>query len=140
MQILITSGSLAKSRVLRFNRWQLSLALVAFVILLTLLSGLAYHYIFLKAAREGWPVVSQFMRLIAQGRVLRLEKGQAFGPDDPRTLDRVDARAGCVRAGSKNREGEQGGEGCAWEEAPQQARRTSPQRPRNWSRETIRRR
>ena len=66
MQILITSGSLAKSRVLRFNRWQLSLALVSFVILLTLLSGLAYHYIFLKAAREGWPVVSQFMRLIVR--------------------------------------------------------------------------
>ena len=66
MQILITNGSLARTRVLRLNRWQLTLALVGFATLLTLLSGLAYHYIFLKAAREGWPVVSQIMRLVVR--------------------------------------------------------------------------
>ncbi|MEQ1803918.1 MAG: M23 family metallopeptidase [Burkholderiaceae bacterium] len=66
MQILITNGSLARTRVLRLNRWQLTLALAGFATLLTLLSGLAYHYIFLKAAREGWPVVSQIMRLIVR--------------------------------------------------------------------------
>ena len=66
MQILITSGSLARTRVLRFNRLQLSLALATFVILLTMFSGLVYHFIFLKAAREGWPVVSQIMRLVVR--------------------------------------------------------------------------
>ena len=66
MQILITNGSLARTRVLRLNRWQLTLAMVGFAIVLTLMSGLAYHYIFLKAAREGWPVVSQFMRLVVR--------------------------------------------------------------------------
>jgi murein DD-endopeptidase MepM/ murein hydrolase activator NlpD len=66
MQILITSGSLARTRVLRLNRWQLALAAAGFAVLLTALSGLAYHYIFLKAAREGWPVVSQIMRLVVR--------------------------------------------------------------------------
>lgn len=66
MQILITNGSLARTRVLRLNRWQLTLAVAGFAIVLTLISGLAYHYIFLKAAREGWPVVSQFMRLVVR--------------------------------------------------------------------------
>ncbi len=66
MQILITNGSLARTRVLRLNRWQLALAAAGFAIILTLLSGLAYHYVFLKAAREGWPVVSQIMRLIVR--------------------------------------------------------------------------
>ena len=66
MQVLITNGSLARTRVLRFNRWQLSLALACLVILLTFFSGLIYHFIFLKAAREGWPVVSQIMRLVVR--------------------------------------------------------------------------
>ncbi|MFZ2649863.1 MAG: M23 family metallopeptidase [Burkholderiaceae bacterium] len=66
MQILITNGSLARTRVLRLNRWQLALAVTGFAIFLTLFSGLIYHYIFLKAAREGWPVLSQIMRLVVR--------------------------------------------------------------------------
>ncbi len=66
MQILITNGSLARTRVLRLNRWQLALAVATFAIMMTLVSGLVYHYIFLKAAREGWPVVSQIMRLVVR--------------------------------------------------------------------------
>lgn len=66
MQILITSGSLARTRVLRLNRWQLALAVTGFAVAMTLASGLVYHYIFLKAAREGWPVVSQLMRLVVR--------------------------------------------------------------------------
>ena len=66
MQILITHGTLARTRVLRFNRWQLVAALGALMLVLALLSGAVYHYIFLKAAREGWPVVSQIMRLVVR--------------------------------------------------------------------------
>jgi murein DD-endopeptidase MepM/ murein hydrolase activator NlpD len=66
MQILITNGSLARTRVLRFNRWQLSLALFSFVVVSTLVFGLIYHFVFVKAAREGWPVVSQLMRLVVR--------------------------------------------------------------------------
>jgi murein DD-endopeptidase MepM/ murein hydrolase activator NlpD len=66
MQILITHGSLARTRVLHFNRWQLASALVVLTVVLTLLSGTIYHFVFLKAAREGWPVVSQVMKLVVR--------------------------------------------------------------------------
>jgi murein DD-endopeptidase MepM/ murein hydrolase activator NlpD len=66
MQILITHGSLARTRVLRFNRWQLAGALAALIVALAALSGTVYHFIFLKAAREGWPVVSQIVRLVVR--------------------------------------------------------------------------
>jgi murein DD-endopeptidase MepM/ murein hydrolase activator NlpD len=66
MQVLITHGTLARTRVLRFNRWQLGAALALLVLVLTLLSGTVYHFVFLKAAREGWPVVSQLVRLVVR--------------------------------------------------------------------------
>jgi len=66
MQILITHGSLARTRVLRFNRWQLGAALLGLVLVLTLLSGTVYHFVFLKAARDGWPIVSQLVRLVVR--------------------------------------------------------------------------
>ena len=55
MQILITHGSLARTRVLHFNRWQLGAALAGLIIVLLLLSGTIYNLVLLKAAREGWP-------------------------------------------------------------------------------------
>jgi murein DD-endopeptidase MepM/ murein hydrolase activator NlpD len=66
MQILITHGTLAQTRVLHFNRWQLGGMLGALVVVLLLFSGVVYHFIFLKAAREGWPVVSQIVRLVVR--------------------------------------------------------------------------
>ena len=66
MQILITYGSLARTRVLRFSRWQLGAALLGLVIGLTLLSGTVYNLVFLKAAREGWPIVSQLVRFVVR--------------------------------------------------------------------------
>jgi murein DD-endopeptidase MepM/ murein hydrolase activator NlpD len=66
MQIMITHGSMARTRVLHFNRLQLMAILTGLVIGLLALSGTVYHVIFLKAAREGWPVVSQVMRLVVR--------------------------------------------------------------------------
>jgi murein DD-endopeptidase MepM/ murein hydrolase activator NlpD len=66
MQIMITHGSLARTRVLHFNRLQLAGMLAALIVVLTLLSGTVYHFVFLKAAREGWPVVSQLVKLIVR--------------------------------------------------------------------------
>src|SRR5207245_9275093 len=64
--ILITHGSLARTRVMHFNRWQLIGALFTLIIVLTLLSGAVDHFVFLKAAREGGPVVSQFVKLVVR--------------------------------------------------------------------------
>jgi murein DD-endopeptidase MepM/ murein hydrolase activator NlpD len=66
MQILITHGTLARTRVLHFNRWQMAAMLVSVIAMLTLLSGTIYHLVFVKAAREGWPVVSQVVRLVVR--------------------------------------------------------------------------
>jgi murein DD-endopeptidase MepM/ murein hydrolase activator NlpD len=66
MQILITHGSLARTRVLRLNRWQLGGLLFGLVAFLTLASGTVYNLVFLKAAREGWPIVSQLVRPVVR--------------------------------------------------------------------------
>jgi murein DD-endopeptidase MepM/ murein hydrolase activator NlpD len=66
MQLLITHGSIARTRVLQFHRWQLVLAALALAAALMLLSGTIYHFVFLKAAREGWPVVSVVIRPIVR--------------------------------------------------------------------------
>ncbi len=66
MQVLITHSSSTRSRVLQFSRLQLLAAGAALTVVLLLLSGTIYHYLFLKAAREGWPVVSQVVRLVVR--------------------------------------------------------------------------
>ncbi len=66
MQILITHSSVVRTRVMHFSRIQLVAAALALVVLLTLMSGIVYHFIFLKAAREGWPVVSQIVKLVVR--------------------------------------------------------------------------
>ena len=66
MQIMITNGRLARTRVMQLSRLQLVVAFAALLAVLTLLSGTVYHFVFLKAAREGWPVVSQIVRLVVR--------------------------------------------------------------------------
>lgn len=66
MQILITHGTLAKTRALQFSRVQLGAAVAALALVLVLLSGAIYHFVFLTAAREGWPVVSQLFKLVVR--------------------------------------------------------------------------
>ncbi len=74
MQILITHGSIAKSRVLQFNRWQLGAALAAASLLLLLLSAAMYHFIFLKAARDGWPIVSQIVSFVIRDETAQRDR------------------------------------------------------------------
>ena len=69
MQILITHGRLARTRSLHLSTWQLALGGFLLVAMLLLLSGAVYHLIFLKAAREGWPVVSQIVRLVVRDEI-----------------------------------------------------------------------
>ena len=59
MDILITHGGLARTRSMHVRPAQLWLILSALVVTMLLLSGTVYHFVFLKAVRDGWPVVSQ---------------------------------------------------------------------------------
>lgn len=92
MQILITHGSMARTRVVQFQRWQLVLAALALVALLMALSGTIYHFIFLKAAREGWPVVSPLVRLVVRDEIAQRER---FMRDN---LDALAERVGEMQA------------------------------------------
>lgn len=66
MQVMITHGRMARTRVLQFSALQVAVLGLLLGTLLMLLSGAIYHFIFLKAAREGWPVVSQVVRLVVR--------------------------------------------------------------------------
>jgi murein DD-endopeptidase MepM/ murein hydrolase activator NlpD len=74
MQILITDSSLVRSRVLHFRRWQVALVALLLCGTLMVISGLVYHFIFLTAAREGWPVVSQVVKLIVRDELAQQER------------------------------------------------------------------
>jgi len=74
MQIMITHGSMARTRVMQFTRWQLGSALAALVAMLVLLSGTVYHFVFLKAVHDGWPVVSALVRPIVQHEQAQRER------------------------------------------------------------------
>ncbi len=74
MQVLITHGSLARTRVLQFQRWQILLGALALAVFLMLVSGTVYHFVFLKAAREGWPVVSPLVRLIVRDEIAQRDR------------------------------------------------------------------
>ncbi len=66
MQLIITDPRLSRSYVLQTSPGGLALALAGFFIALTLVSAGIYHWILLKGAREGWPVISQVMRLVVK--------------------------------------------------------------------------
>lgn len=74
MQMLITHGSTARTRVLQFQRWQLLLAALGLVVAVMAFSGTVYHFVFLKAAREGWPVVSPLVRLIVRDEIAQRDR------------------------------------------------------------------
>jgi len=66
MQLIITDAWLAKSRAIHLSGTKLILAaLLASVTLMLVAAGL-YHWVFLKGAREGWPVVGTLLRLVVK--------------------------------------------------------------------------
>jgi murein DD-endopeptidase MepM/ murein hydrolase activator NlpD len=66
VHLIITDAWLAKSRAIYLNGSQLVLAgLVAALALMLVAAGL-YHWVFLKGAREGWPVVGSLVRLVVK--------------------------------------------------------------------------
>ena len=74
MQVLITHSNMARTRLLQFQRWQLLLAALALAGVLMSMSGAIYHFVFLTAAREGWPVVSPLVRLIVRDEIAQRER------------------------------------------------------------------
>lgn len=66
MQLIITDPRLARSYVLQVRGPALAAILCAVFLVVTLASAGVYHWILLKGARDGWPVVSSVMRLVVK--------------------------------------------------------------------------
>jgi Peptidase family M23 len=66
MHLIITDAWLAKSRALHLSGTKLVLAFFSLSLGLMMLAAGLYHWVFLKGAREGWPVVGTLVRLVAK--------------------------------------------------------------------------
>lgn len=66
MQLIITDAWLAKSRAIHLSGTKLLLALMGLSFALVLVSASLYHWVFLKGAREGWPVIGTLVRLVVK--------------------------------------------------------------------------
>jgi len=69
VQFIITDAWLARSRTVHLSGTKLVLALLALSTLLMVVAAGMYHWVFLKGAREGWPVVGTLVRLIVKDEV-----------------------------------------------------------------------
>ncbi len=66
MHVIITDAWLAKSRAIYLSGTKLvAVCFVAAFVLMVVAAGL-YHWVFLKGAREGWPVVGSLVRLVVK--------------------------------------------------------------------------
>lgn len=66
MQVIITDAWLAKSRAIHLSGWQLMAAALTASLGLMLVAAGLYHWVFLKGAREGWPVIGSVVRLMVK--------------------------------------------------------------------------
>lgn len=66
MQLIITDAWLAKSRAIQLSGTKLVLSALLAALMLLLLAGGLYHWVFLKGAQEGWPVVGSLLRLVVR--------------------------------------------------------------------------
>jgi hypothetical protein len=66
MQLIITDAWLAKSRAIHLSGTKLLVALLGLSFALVLVSASLYHWVFLKGAREGWPVIGTLVRLVVK--------------------------------------------------------------------------
>lgn len=66
MQLIITDPWLAKSRAVHLTGMQLVMAFLLSALLLMFMALGLYHWVFLKGAREGWPVVGALVKLVVK--------------------------------------------------------------------------
>ena len=74
MHFIITDAWLAKSRAVHFSGTKLVLALAGLSLALMLSAVGLYHWVFLKGAREGWPVISTLVRLVVRDEVAQRDR------------------------------------------------------------------
>ena len=66
MQLIITDAWLIKSRAIHLSGTKLLLSMLLAAFVLMLVAAGLYHWVFLKGAREGWPVIGSLVRLVVK--------------------------------------------------------------------------
>ena len=66
MHLIITDAWLAKSRAIHLTGTRLVLTGLALSLGLMVVAAAMYHWVFLKGAREGWPVFGSLVRLVVK--------------------------------------------------------------------------
>lgn len=74
MQLIITDAWLIKSRAFHLSGSKLLLAIFTASVALMLISAGLYHWVFLKGAREGWPVIGTLVRLVVKDEVAQQDR------------------------------------------------------------------
>lgn len=74
MQLIITDAWLARSRALHLSGAKLAVLLVSLSFVLMLVSALLYHWVFLKGAREGWPIIGTLVRMVVKDEVAQRDR------------------------------------------------------------------
>jgi murein DD-endopeptidase MepM/ murein hydrolase activator NlpD len=66
VHFIITDASLARSRAVHLSGLQLIGAMLALSLVLMLCAAGLYHWVFVKGAREGWPIVGNVLKLVVK--------------------------------------------------------------------------
>jgi murein DD-endopeptidase MepM/ murein hydrolase activator NlpD len=74
MQVIITDAWMAKSRAFHLNGVRLILATLLASFVLMLVSAGLYHWVFMKGAREGWPVIGSLVRLVVKDEIAQRDR------------------------------------------------------------------
>ncbi len=74
MHLIITDAWMAKSRPMHLTGTKLVVAGLLVSLLLMTTSAVLYHWVFLKGARAGWPVISDVVRLVTRDEFEQRDK------------------------------------------------------------------
>lgn len=74
MHLIITDAWLARSRAIHLSGTRLIFASLALSLVLMVVAAGLYHWVFLKGARERWPVVGSLVRLVVQDEFEQRDK------------------------------------------------------------------
>jgi len=74
MQLIITDAWMAKSRAIHLSGMQLVMVLASLCVALMLVSAGVYHWILLKGARDGWPVIGTVVRFVIKDEFAQRDK------------------------------------------------------------------
>jgi murein DD-endopeptidase MepM/ murein hydrolase activator NlpD len=74
MHLIITDAWLAKAKPIHLTGTKLAMVGSALALVFVLLAVAIYHWVFLTGARNGWPVVSQLVRLVTKDEAEQRER------------------------------------------------------------------